>query len=557
VLATLRIKNLALVTDLTLSLRPGFNAITGETGAGKSIIIGALDLLLGERADRTLIRAGCDSCSVEAVFAGMEKVRPLEEFLEENGIEPCAGGELILKRTFTTAGANRQFINGSPTTLNVLAAVGRELVDMHGPHDHQSLLDPARQCDILDAYAGLTAARARFAELAARLRALETEKAGLIVDERTYAQQLDLLRFQSGEIAAARLQPGEDASQEQEFQRASNAARLLELSQAALNTLSEQEGSLLVQAGELGRSLQALQRIDAAAQPLLTAHEQTVAGWQDLLAELRRYAEGIDLDPARLHQLEERINLLHTLKRKYGATIEDVIEFGAESARKLQKLEQRETELVRLNEEREKVAAELWRAGRELSAQRIKAVPKLAKAAMKQLSDLGFRQSHFDISVKTADSLAGASASGLDEIEFQFAPNPGEPPRPLRAVASSGEMSRVMLALKTALAEQDEIPVLVFDEIDANIGGETAAVVGEKMRQIARRHQVLCITHLPAVAAGAASHFVVVKRVEDGRTVSEIALLDESNRVAEIARMLGGQTAPARKHAEALLAQWD
>ncbi len=556
-LATLRIKNLALVTDLTLSLRPGFNAITGETGAGKSIIIGALNLLLGERADRTLIRAGCESCSVEAVFAGMGRVRPLEKFLEQNGLEPCVGAELILKRTFTVAGANRQFINGSPTTLNILAEVGRELVDMHGPHDHQSLLDPARQCDILDAFAILTAPRARFAELAARLRALDSEKATLIVDERTYAQQLDLLRFQSHEIAAARLQPGEEASQEQEFQRASNAARLLELSQAALNTLSEQDGSLLVQAGELGRSLQALQRIDAAAQSLLTAHEQTVAGWQDLLTELRRYAEGIDLDPARLHQLEERINLLHSLKRKYGATVEAVIEFGAEAAGKLQKLEQRETELARLNEEREKVAAELWRAGRELSAQRSKAIPKLAKAAMKQLSDLGFQQSHFDISIKTAESLAGASASGLDEIEFQFAPNLGEPPRPLRAVASSGEMSRVMLALKTALAEQDEIPVLVFDEIDANIGGETAAVVGEKMRQIARRHQVLCITHLPAVAAGAASHFVVAKRVEDGRTVSEIALLDESNRVAEIARMLGGQTAPARKHAEALLAQWD
>jgi DNA repair protein RecN (Recombination protein N) len=553
----LRIKNLALVTDLTLSLRPGFNAITGETGAGKSIIIGALNLLLGERADRTLIRAGCESCSVEAVFAGMGRVRPLEKFLEQNGLEPCVGAELILKRTFTVAGANRQFINGSPTTLNILAEVGRELVDMHGPHDHQSLLDPARQCDILDAFAILTAPRARFAELAARLRALDSEKATLIVDERTYAQQLDLLRFQSHEIAAARLQPGEEASQEQEFQRASNAARLLELSQAALNTLSEQDGSLLVQAGELGRSLQALQRIDAAAQSLLTAHEQTVAGWQDLLTELRRYAEGIDLDPARLHQLEERINLLHSLKRKYGATVEAVIEFGAEAAGKLQKLEQRETELARLNEEREKVAAELWRAGRELSAQRSKAIPKLAKAAMKQLSDLGFQQSHFDISIKTAESLAGASASGLDEIEFQFAPNLGEPPRPLRAVASSGEMSRVMLALKTALAEQDEIPVLVFDEIDANIGGETAAVVGEKMRQIARRHQVLCITHLPAVAAGAASHFVVAKRVEDGRTVSEIALLDESNRVAEIARMLGGQTAPARKHAEALLAQWD
>ncbi len=398
--------------------------------------------------------------------------------------------------------------------------------------------------------------RAQFAALAARARELDAEKAALIVDEREYARQLELLRFQSREISAANLQPDEAARQEQEFQRASNAARLLELSQAALNLLGEQDASLLAQAGELGKTLQALHRIDASARDLLPAHEQAAAAWRDLQSALRRYADSIDLDPARLRQMEERLDLIHSLKRKYGGTLEEVIAFGAEAGRKLQQLELRESELARINCEREKLTAELFKTGRDLSAQRRKAVPRLAKAAMKHLADLGFQQSHFDITVNTADSLPSNAVSGLDEIDFQFAPNPGEPALPLRAIASSGEMSRVMLALKTVLAEEDEIPVLVFDEIDANVGGETAAAVGEKMRHIARRRQVICITHLPAVAAAAESHFVVTKRVEAGRTVSEITLLDEASRAAEIARMLGGQTAPARLHAESLLAQW-
>ena len=555
-LGTLRIKNLALVTDLTLCLRPGCNAITGETGAGKSIIIGALNLLLGGRADRALIRSGCDSCAVEAVLEARPRCPALDKFLEDNGLEPCAGRELILKRVFTAAGANRQFINGSPATLQVLAALGRDLVDMHGPHDHQSLLDPARQLDILDAFAGLGGLRGQFAALSGRARQLEAEKAALVVDERAYVQQLELLRFQAGEISAAKLQPGEDARLDQEFQRASNAARLLELSQTALNLLSEQDSSLLAQAGELGRSLQALQRIDASAQSLLLSHEQAAAAWRELQSGLRRYAEAIDLDPARLHQLEERLNLINSLKRKYGGSLEAVIAFGAEAGRKLQQLEQREAELARLNREREKLDGELWKTGRELSAQRRQAVPRLARAAMKQLRDLGFQQSHFDVTVNTSNSLPAHAASGLDDIDFQFAPNPGEPARPLRAIASSGEMSRLMLALKTVLAEEDEIPVLVFDEIDANVGGATAAAVGEKMRHIARRRQVICITHLPAVAAAASSHFVVTKRVEGGRTVSEITLLDEAHRAGEIARMLGGPTEAALRHAEALLAQW-
>jgi DNA repair protein RecN (Recombination protein N) len=553
-LSTLRIKNLALVSDLTLLLQPGYNAITGETGAGKSIIIGALDLLLGERADRTLIRAGCDSCSVEAVFEIGNGLGAVEQLLDANGLEPCSEKQLILKRVFTAGGANRQFVNGSPTTLSVLAAIGRELVDMHGPHDHQSLLNPARQLDILDAFAGLGVVRGKFAALVARERGLEAQKAALIVDEQTYAQQLDLLRFQVNEINSATLLPDEQESLEQEFKRSGNAARLLELSQAALNLLTEQDNSLLWQAGELGRLLQGLERLDGGAASLLTAHEQAVCAWGELQLSLRRYVETVEVDPARLGELEQRLNLINSLRRKYGATIANVIAFGADAEQKLRQLESRDAELARLNGELEKLRGEIAEVGAQLSAQRKKAIPKLAKAAARQLQDLGFQQSHFDIAISTGVHVV---ASGLDEVEFQFAPNAGEPARPLRAIASSGEMSRVMLALKTVLAAEDEIPLLVFDEIDANVGGETAAVVGQKMSQIAKRHQVICITHLPVVAANASAHFVVTKRQEEGRTVSEITLLDDKGRMQEIARMLGGQSEAVRRHAGELLKSAD
>jgi DNA repair protein RecN (Recombination protein N) len=548
-LTTLRIKNLALVTNLTLELQPGCNVITGETGAGKSIIIGALNLVLGERADRSLIRSGEESCSVEAVFDVNKLRAPLENFLEENGLEPCEENQLVLKRTFTATGTNRQFVNGSATTLATLAAIGESLVDMHGPHDHQSLLHPAKQLAILDAFGGLEKEREDFSELVRRRAVLEHEKSALIVDEKTYAQQLDLLRFQVQEIFTARLQPGEDKSVEEEFNRASNAAKLLQLSQAALDALSENETSLLTQSGAIGRMLAELQRVDTGAANLVALHAQAGETLREFQTELSHYADKVDVDPACLAELEERLNLLHSLKRKYGATLAEVIVFGDEAKQKLQSLESRDAELARLNAALEKLDAEIQSAGKKLSAARKKVIPQLAKAVSKQLEDLGFKQSKFDVAISSTE----VSASGLDFIEFQFAPNPGEPAKPLRAIASSGEMARVMLALKTVLAAEDEIPVLIFDEVDANVGGETANAVGEKMKQIAVKRQVLCITHLPQVAAPADAHYVVTKQIRDGRTISEITLLDKKSRVTELARMLGGQTDAARKHAEALL----
>ena len=573
-LTTLRIKNLALVSDLTLELQPGCNVITGETGAGKSIIIGALNLVLGERADRALIRSGGDSCSVEAVFDVAKLKAPLKKNLEENGLELCEENQLVLKRTFTNAGTNRQFVNGSPTTLNVLAAIGEWLVDMHGPHDHQSLLHSAKQLAILDAFGGLEKEHEAFGELVRRRAVFENEKSALIVDEKTYAQQLDLLRFQVQEISTAHLQPDEEKSVEEEFNRASNTAKLLQLSHAALEALSESETSLLTQAGLIGRTLHELQRVDSGAAGLTELHSQAAGAWRELQSELSRYAEKVDVDPARLTELEERLNLIHSLKRKYGATLAEVIAFGDDAKTRLQSLESRDAEFARLNATLKKLDAEILGAGKKLSAERRKIIPQLAKAVSRQLEDLGFKQSKFDVTISTiqwdeaadepfekggraqapaSEDARTISSTGFVEIEFQFAPNPGEPAKSLRAIASSGEMARVMLALKTVLAAEDEIPVLIFDEVDANVGGETANAVGEKMKQIASQRQVLCITHLPQVAAPADAHYVVTKQIRDGRTISEIALLTKKERVTELARMFGGQTDVARKHAEALL----
>jgi len=295
--------------------------------------------------------------------------------------------------------------------------------------------------------------------------------------------------------------------------------------------------------------------LDAGSSGLAASHEQAVGLWQELQGELSRYADRVEVDPARLRELGERVNLLHSLKRKYGSTLPEVLAAGEDIRKKLESLEQRDEELGRLNAALSALQNEILAAGLSLSNRRRKLIPQLAKAVTKQLSALGFRQSQFDIAFNTVQAVpdAGPALSGFDSVDFQFAPNPGEPPRPLRAIASSGEMARVMLALKSVLADEDEIPVLVFDEVDANVAGETAHAVGEKMKQIAQRRQVLCITHLAPVAAHADAHYVVTKQLRAGRTVSEIRLLEAPARVEELARMLGGTGPAARKHAEALL----
>jgi DNA repair protein RecN (Recombination protein N) len=556
-LATLRIKNLALVADLTLELEPGYSTLTGETGAGKSILLGALSLVLGQRADRTLIRAGADACTVEAVFDVGALTRPLAPWLDAHGLEPCEDGRLNLKRTFTAAGANRQFINGSPTTLQTLSELGDWLVDIHGPHEHQSLLHPARQLELLDAYAGLSPQRATFAALAQRQRDLHQRKSNLIVDDATHARQLELLRHQVSEIEAARLQPEDDTHLAQQHQRASNAARLLELSQQTLNLISDDDTSLLSHLGAVGRLLQELHRLDPQTNPLAELHTQTTTSLRELQDALRHYADRIDLDPDHLRTLEERLNLVQSLRRKYGPTLADVLAFGETARSQLRQLENRDAELAALQAALDQVNRDLLQAGNTLTQKRHRALGPFSQAVRTELNALGFRRSHFEVALSThsPDPITPEPPpTGFDSVEYQFAPNPGEPARPLRAIASSGELARVMLALKTVLAEQDDVLLLVFDEVDANVGGETAHAVGRKMCLLGERRQVLCITHLAPVAAAAPHHYVVDKTVTGDRTVTEVRRLSPADRVTELARMLGGQTEAARRHARELLA---
>ncbi len=547
-LSLLRIKNLALVEDLEWQLAPGFTAITGETGAGKSIIIGALQLLLGERTDKSLIRTGTESCTVEAIFEGAE-LKQLHSLLHESGVESNEG-ELIVKRSFSTTGTNRQFINGSPTTLGVLKNLGDELVDLHGPHDHQSLLSPERQLALLDGYAHTEGMLRDFEGFYRKLLSLRAEYAALSTAESAREQEIDLLRHQINEISGANLSATEEDENATRYRLASNSKRLLELASSISRRLSEADDAILQQLAETQRLLRDLEKIDPEKATLAEAHAACVVELSEISRVLGQYAEQLDLDPAQLAALEERVTLFETLKRKYGGSIAEVITFGERAAERMRKIEGRDAELERLDHEIGSARGEVERLGHSLHKARSKAAPKLAENVRANLRDLGFRQSEFEVKSTQLDE---ARATGFDGVDLLFSPNPGEPLKPLRTIASSGEISRLMLAIKSSLAAHDAIPLLVFDEIDANVGGEIANAVGEKMRKLAADHQVLCITHLPQVAAAAATQFVVTKEVVRGRTHSRLTEVAGKARQEEIARMLGGKTESALKHAATLL----
>jgi DNA repair protein RecN (Recombination protein N) len=550
VLTLLRIKNLALVEELEWQMTPGFIAVTGETGAGKSIIIGALQLLLGERADKSLIRTGADLCTVEAVFTGND-LQKLNPQLVEAGIEPCEN-DLILKRSFSTTGGTRQFINGSPTTLSILKNLGDELVDLHGPHDHQSLLSPETQLNLLDSFARAEAQLEEYRKHYRQLHALLAEYTALNTAETAREQELDLLRHQVAEIKSANLVADEEEEIENRYKLASNSKRLIELASAIANKLSEADDSVLSQLAETQRLLRDLEKIDGSIAQLSSAHAASVVELSEVARTLSAYAERLDLDPQQLAALEQRVSLFETLKRKYGGSITDVIAFGERAAERMQKIEGRDMELERLAKEIENVRTQMLRTGEALRKLRTKAAPKLSENIRRNLRDLGFRQSGFEAKLSPLDE---PRASGFDLLELLFSPNPGEPLKPLRVIASSGEISRLMLAIKSALATHDAIPLLVFDEIDTNVGGEIAHAVGVKMQTLGRDHQVICITHLPQVAATASLHFVVTKNVSGGRTFSSLREVTGKSRQEEIARMLGGKSESALKLAASLLKQ--
>ncbi len=549
-LSFLKIRNLALVEDVTWELAPGLVGVTGETGAGKSIIVGALKLILGERADRSLIRTGQDACTVEASFH-LKNSAAVDAVLEEAGMESCQDGELLIKRTVSASGANKQFVNCSPVTIQVLKGLGEFLVDLHGPHDHQSLNSQERQLEMLDKFAGLEDLLSSYEDAWKQWRSTLTELDEMENSERAGSQQIDMLKFQVNEIAVANLKPGEEEEIESRHRIAANGARLAELCGAITSRLSDGDGGVLDALREIGRSIHDLEKIDPGTAAMFEGFNSAQIELTELESSVQDYADDLETDPAELARLDQRIHTIQTLKRKYGSTVTAIIEFQTDAAQRLAKIENRGEEIERLQKLVIERRTQVDKHGKQLSKKRADAAPKLAKEIAAHLADLGFKRSVFEVQL-AAHTEPGRH--GLEQVDFQFAPNPGEPLKPLRLTASSGEMSRVLLAVKSALAKQDAVGLLVFDEIDANVGGNIAEAVGRKMASLGSTHQVIAITHFPQVASLAQSHFVVTKEIEGNRTKSSIHEVAGDERIEELARMLGGKAESAREHAKALLA---
>jgi DNA repair protein RecN (Recombination protein N) len=536
-LCELRIRNFALIEQLSLRLAPGLNVLTGETGAGKSIIVGALSLLLGERASSDVVRAGTDRASVEGVFEIGED-DGIARLLDERGIE-VEDGLLVLKREVAAEGRSRAWINGTPATASLLGELGRLLVDLHGQHEHQTLLRRDEQRAILDAYAGSQDLAAAVAAAHRSMQEVRRQIADLETRRREVAQRADFLRFQADEITAAELTAGEEDMLEETARRLSHAEELISLASGLADALATADDSLTGRRTAVRRPLDQLVRIDPSQAPLQELYDTAYYALEELGDRLADYAASVEHDPARLDEVRRRQDVIFRLCSKYGASVADVIAFGEAARAELSLLDGAEWELSGLHRRESEVRAELERLAAELSGQRRTAASALAAEVDAVLPELGMAGGRFEVAVLP---LPEPAAAGAEEIEFRVALNRGFDPKPLAHVASGGELSRVMLAVKTILARLDAVPTLVFDEVDAGIGGRVALQVGEKMRSVAGSHQVFAITHLPQIAARAHAHLHVSKRESGGRVATEVKELDAQARVEEIARMLGGDS---------------
>jgi DNA repair protein RecN (Recombination protein N) len=532
-LTDLSIKNIAIIDNLTVSFRGGLNILTGETGAGKSIIIDAVNLILGGRASADLIRAGAEDGTVEAIFDLSGRPSILAE-LERIGIE--CDGELLIKRVVSRSGKNRVFIGGGLSTIAILAEISRLLINIYGQHEAQTLLKQENHLLLLDGYGGLLEKRREFASLHDEYRQVDCTLKALEAGERDAAHRLDLISFQSEEIGNAALAPGEEEELEQERTLLSHGEKLLQNSQEAFGELYGADDAVLGRLAQVKRRLAEVMAIDSSMESTVAALDAASIQLEDVALGLRTYAAGIEADPQRLQAVEDRLELIQRLKKKYAPDVPGVIAYKEAIDREIETLrsreENREDLVTRLGE----LEQALRTKGEALHGARASAAEKLASAMEKELAELAMQNARFQVAF---ERLGQARSTGLERVEFLFSPNPGETPKPLAKIASGGELSRLMLALKQLHPESD-VPTLIFDEVDTGIGGATSALVGEKLKRVAAGQQVLCITHLPQVAACADLHFKVEKKVESGRTVTSAEPLSQEGRVAEVARMLGG-----------------
>jgi DNA repair protein RecN (Recombination protein N) len=549
-LTCLHIQGYAVIDDLTLDLAPGLNALTGETGAGKSIVAEALSLLLGERASSEVVRAGAGRAVVEGVFDVSGRPDLLSS-LDALGFQPDEG-LVILKREVQAEGRNRSWINGSPATAGMVGELGSALVDLHGQHEHQTLLRAGEQRRILDAFGGLTQA----AEEVRRLHHGLVRTREALESRRTRAREIeaqaDFLRFQLSEIDGAALEEAEDERLGAESRRLEHARELMEEGAAAHEALYAGEGAIADRLAELRAVLERLARLDPTLGDPAAVLEEAYHQVAEVGRRLGQYAESVDQDPERLEALRRRQDVIFRLKRKYGPTLDDVLATGRRVRSELDELEGAEEDAEALARQLEGERQALVEAAASLTSGRAEAADRLATAVRGVLPELGMPGARFEVQSST---LPEPGAGGAESIAFLVSVNPGFEPRPLGRIASGGELSRVMLALKSILARVDRVPTLVFDEIDAGVGGAVAGGVAAKLREIAEHHQVLVITHLPQLASRAHAHLRVDKEEEAGLTVTRVTLLHGEERVREIARMLGGdpESARSRDHARELL----
>jgi DNA repair protein RecN (Recombination protein N) len=548
-LTDLSITNIAIIDTLHLTLRPGLTVLTGETGAGKSIIIDAVGLIMGGRASTDLIRSGTDEASVEAIFD--ISTRPeVQAILEQSGLE--AGTELLVKRSISRSGKNRIFINGSLATLAILTDIAGRLINIYGQHESQTLLRTDNQLALLDAFAGCVPLRERFAGIYKTHAVVVERLENLDALERETARRLDLLSFQAEEITAAGLKSGEEEELEEQRRILASAGKLGSVSSEAFEVLYGGDGAILGQLRRISTSVREIAAIDQGLGDLASSLEEAYLQLEDSAISLRDYASRVESDPQALQQADDRLDQISRLKRKYGATVEEVLSFKQQIDTELEELHGREHDRQKLETERDLLQVQLRECGRELTAQRTKHAASLKQALETEAHQLAMKGAIIEPAL---EKLAEARSSGFERVEFLFSPNPGEPPRPLAKIASGGELSRLMLAFKQVLPEGD-VPTLIFDEVDTGISGATSELVGKKLKNVADRQQVLCITHLPQVASCAHHHLRIEKLVREGRTSTAVTELRDDDRIREIARLLAGETITdsALKHAAEMLA---
>jgi DNA repair protein RecN (Recombination protein N) len=555
-LQELRIRNFAIIEDLSLDFRKGLSIFTGETGAGKSILVDAVELIVGGRAASDLIRTGCDEAVLEAVFTALPP-GPAADRLKEMSLVERPEDEVVVRRIIPRSGKGRIYLNGGLIPLGLLQQVGEKLVDIHGQHEHQSLLKSDEQLDLLDAYGNLFPLREAYGRAYAEWRSTARQLEALRASEQDRERQEDLLRFQREEIASAQLRPGEEEALQSARNRLAHSDRLIRLSAEAYECLYGADGAVQSLAARVRKLMEELSAIDPGLEPSLRSVEAIEANVQELTDRIRGYRDRIEHEPGRLEEIEDRLHLIGRLKKKYGPALEDVIESLKKVEAELDGLVHRDERIERLDgeiREKEKGAREL---AARLTRDRKKVSARLKEGVEKELKPLGMERAGFEVRFSPVSADGNPGAAGAERPDFFIAPNPGEEARLLSRSASGGELSRIMLALKVILCDVDPVPTLVFDEVDAGIGGTVAAAVGERLRRLARHRQVFCITHLPQIAAMGATHFSVEKRTGNGRTVARAAALEGKDRVDEIARMLGGRkiTPAALKHAKEMLAQ--